>query len=204
MEFISLQTVSVSAYGKVVFGIKSFCDVIEVIFITDTFARNSLVIILWRKFIIFQNFIAGECECTSCAKFYLAYILMSVHRHVNTSVANLTEVLPRIVSQTAKLGNSLTLQQNLASGRIEVIKDNFKTVVKQADIETVVLFVFYFPSQVRSCKTSFYDAVADTVQTASGIIVTLRKTSGIHFVGRTVQETGSSCIVVTGTSDRGS
>ena len=125
-SFISLQTVSVGAYGKVVFGIKSFCDVIEIIFITDTFARNSLVVILWRKFIIFQNFIAGECECTSCAKFYLAYILMSVHRHVNTSVANLTEVLPRIVSQTAKLGNSLTLQQNLASGRIEVIKDKLQ------------------------------------------------------------------------------
>ena len=49
-----------------------------------------------------------------------------------------------------------------------------------------------------------YSVPADTVQTASGIIVTLRKTSSIHFVGRTVQETGSSCIVVTGTSDRGS
>ena len=71
-EFISLQTVSVGAYGKVVFGIKSFCDVIEVIFITDTFDRNSLVIILWRKFIIFQNFIAGDGNVPGARSFTLA------------------------------------------------------------------------------------------------------------------------------------
>src|SRR5690606_37088897 len=149
--------------------------------------------------IIFKYFIPRKCKGSHPSHSDLSYLMVYVQTGIKPFITNLSKILPWSLLKTRHIRNRPSLQQNVGTVIVKIIKLHIYFVVKKRYIKGKIPFHFNFPSKGGLSQPSFNETIHPICRTRTTYSPAVSGTTSKRW---SVEKSRATCIIISCFTDR--